>query len=96
MRSKGMGVCTRTFSSYSGKVSFRLPAAVSTALTARMPKNMKQQKLLFSQIGSMFIDFAAGTFSNIPITCIRPVSGLRQAIGIEGRSATQRESLSKK
>ena len=34
--------------------------------------------LLFSQIGSMFIDLAAGTFSNI-----------------EGRSATQRESISK-
>ena len=39
----------------------------------------KPTNLLFSQIGSMFIDLAAGTFSNI-----------------ERRSATQRESLSKK
>ncbi len=38
-----------------------------------------QQKLLFSQIGSMFIDLAARKFSNI-----------------EGQSATQRESISKK
>ena len=37
------------------------------------------KKLLFSQIGSMFIDLTAGKFSDI-----------------EGRSATQRESISKK
>ncbi len=49
------------------KQTLRLAAAVSTVLTARMPKNMKQQKILFSTIerNIRISSFSVGNLSYI-------------------------------